>query len=344
METIKLYLDSIFAAAPDTDEVRRVKFELLDNMEEKYHELRSSGVSDNEAIGAVISDFGNVDELFAEIGITSASSAASDPASSGSSASVSATDAAASNYPSLTEAEVNVFLDTYRQSSKGIALGVLLCVMGVISLIGTSSLIPGMHGSLAVALMFLFAIPAVGLFIFYGMRLSNFEDIDEGRFHLGAGQRVRIKMKKDGSVSRDTLRAIVAVAAIMMAFVLLMLSPWLADSLPTLNASTISIPALLLLLLTGGIAAGVFIITGMEHASYDKLLQRGDYEPAKRKSDTIVGAIAAFYWPLMVVIYLAWSFVFSAWHISWAIWPIAGILFGGIAAFIPEARKVAGKD
>lgn len=47
---------------------------------------------------------------------------------------------------------------------------------------------------------------------------------------------------------------------------------------------------------------------------------------------SIVGVVAAFYWPLVVAIFLAWSFIGSAWGISWVVWPIAAVLFGALAS------------
>ena len=38
-------------------------------MEDKYNELKSEGKSENEAIGIVISEFGNIDELINELDI-----------------------------------------------------------------------------------------------------------------------------------------------------------------------------------------------------------------------------------------------------------------------------------
>lgn len=55
METIKNYLENMFQALPKTEEILRLKNELLLNMEEKYTELKSHGKTENEAIGIVIS-------------------------------------------------------------------------------------------------------------------------------------------------------------------------------------------------------------------------------------------------------------------------------------------------
>jgi len=70
MESIRTYLDNIFASAPNTEKIARVKAELLANMEDKYRELIAGGASENEAAGKVLNEFGNIDELFAELGIT----------------------------------------------------------------------------------------------------------------------------------------------------------------------------------------------------------------------------------------------------------------------------------
>ena len=71
MEIIRSYVESAFAAYASTPEMWNLKEEILSNMEEKYRELKKQGHSENEAIGTVISEFGNIDELVRELGIYS---------------------------------------------------------------------------------------------------------------------------------------------------------------------------------------------------------------------------------------------------------------------------------
>ena len=78
METIRVYLDTMFRSLPDTSEVRRAKEELLAMMEDKYTELRSEGKSENEAIGQVIAEFGNAEELIRELELDSQASGRAD--------------------------------------------------------------------------------------------------------------------------------------------------------------------------------------------------------------------------------------------------------------------------
>ncbi|MCR4740413.1 MAG: permease prefix domain 1-containing protein, partial [Lachnospiraceae bacterium] len=71
METIRNYLESMFASLPNTPEVLKAKDELLQMMEDKYNELLKDGKSENEAVGTVISEFGNLEELADDLGIRS---------------------------------------------------------------------------------------------------------------------------------------------------------------------------------------------------------------------------------------------------------------------------------
>lgn len=69
MEAIREYLNNLFMSLPETPEVLRAKAELMEMMEDKYEELISEGKSEKEAIGIVISEFGNLEELAEELGI-----------------------------------------------------------------------------------------------------------------------------------------------------------------------------------------------------------------------------------------------------------------------------------
>ena len=69
MDTIKSYLETMFANLPATTEVLKAKDELWGMMEDKYNELISEGKSENEAVGTVISEFGNLDELAETLGL-----------------------------------------------------------------------------------------------------------------------------------------------------------------------------------------------------------------------------------------------------------------------------------
>ena len=71
MEAIREYLSNLFLNLPETPQVLRAKAELMEMMEDKYEELIGEGMSEKEAVGTVISEFGNLEELAEELGIGS---------------------------------------------------------------------------------------------------------------------------------------------------------------------------------------------------------------------------------------------------------------------------------
>ena len=71
MEAIREYLSNLFLNLLETPQVLRAKAELMEMMEDKYAELIAEGKTENEAVGTVISEFGNLSELAEALGIES---------------------------------------------------------------------------------------------------------------------------------------------------------------------------------------------------------------------------------------------------------------------------------
>ena len=61
----------------------------------------------------------------------------------------------------------------------------------------------------------------------------------------------------------------------------------------------------------------------------------GSNQDAKRKgrgAGSGNGKTAAVVWPLATCVYLLWSFISGSWEISWVVWPVVGVLFGGFCS------------
>ena len=84
---------------------------------------------------------------------------------------------------------------------------------------------------------------------------------------------------------------------------------------------------LCLTLLTVAIGVMFFIVAGVRWASMQKLLKEGDYSERGKRKSKITEAIGTAYWLIATAVYLGWSFLTNNWHITWVIWPIAGVLF-----------------
>ena len=66
MDVINAYLETMFLPYPQTPRLLEAKEDLRGMMEDAYNEAISAGRSNNEAVGKVIAEFGNIEELRAK--------------------------------------------------------------------------------------------------------------------------------------------------------------------------------------------------------------------------------------------------------------------------------------
>ena len=116
MNAIRNYLDNMFRNLPNTEAVRRAKSELLQMMEDKYEELIAEGKTENEAVGIVISEFGNLDELADSLGISEA-----------------VTENPVEDKPMLSMDRVKEYLSMNNTRAILTPLGIALCILSVVS-------------------------------------------------------------------------------------------------------------------------------------------------------------------------------------------------------------------
>ena len=69
MDTIETFLDNMFAPYPATPRLIEARSELRAMMEDAYNDAIAQGKTHNEAVGQVITDFGNLHELAPILGI-----------------------------------------------------------------------------------------------------------------------------------------------------------------------------------------------------------------------------------------------------------------------------------
>ena len=84
---------------------------------------------------------------------------------------------------------------------------------------------------------------------------------------------------------------------------------------------------LALMMIIAGIACGIFIIVGVQNASMQKLLQEGEFSKQEKKRTGLKEVVGFCYWGILTAIFLIVSFLKNAWHLSWLIYAVGGILF-----------------
>jgi hypothetical protein len=82
----------------------------------------------------------------------------------------------------------------------------------------------------------------------------------------------------------------------------------------------------------------MLITVGIKWESMQKLLQEGDYTKQKKQKHAgdVIGPV---YWPVVIAIYLGWSFMTNNWEYTWVVWPVAVLIFAAISNLVEAFRK-----
>ncbi len=237
----------MFRNLPNTEEVRRAKAELLQMMEDKYEELISEGKSENEAVGIVISEFGNLDELAESLGIQEA-----------------VTENPDEDKPMLSMDRVKEYLAMIGQRSILLPLGIALCIFSVaMNIVAEATGLPeeilgvgGMFGMIAVA---------VGLFIFSGIKYKEYVEVKKKECSLSIECAEYVRNERKGFKGTYGIMSSCGIGLCILS----VLNPIIFDRIPYLNSD---FGAAMFFLFVAG---GVFLITSANTRmdGYDRLLQ-----------------------------------------------------------------------
>lgn len=259
METIRNYLNAMFAGLPDTPEVRRAYEELAAMMEDKYTELIAEGRSENEAVGTVISEFGNLEEIAQTLGIEeylggagARTAAGNSDTRSGAAADNSGTGfgAAADDRDTGSGAkaqEGRTEFDTFDEANDPVAFrligteevcdylgvgnfaamlrsfGIFLCITSVIGPILLSDFgfgwIGGMLESFGTALFFVFIAAAVACFLISGAYKKPWKFIGIEPLELDSGAEEITADQERTAENESTKRKVTGIVLIILSFV-----------------------------------------------------------------------------------------------------------------------------
>lgn len=218
-------------------------------MEEKYQELKKEGRSENEAIGIVISEFGNIEELTAELGIHPAGQE--------------------KTVPVLSEEEVYAYAAAKRSAGLWTGIGVFLCACGVALLIAISTLFENNaemadKGSmLGLVGMFVLVAVAVGMFIHSGMKLERFECLEQG-FQLPYTLKTALQRSQALYAPTYRLALIVGVCLCVLSPTLIFAASYVSDDFAAYGVSAF--------LVIAAAAVFLFVYYGSIQEAYTKLL------------------------------------------------------------------------
>ena len=340
METIINYLDNIFMHLPNTAEVRKAKDELAQMMEDKYAELIAEGKTENEAVGTVISEFGNLSELAEALGIESVMNTQKNE-NSNQQGNYTEADAGV-NRRLITMDEALEYLKDKADSAFKIALGVMLILLGLTATIMVDALITN-HDFGGIFLI-LFVAVAVALFIFAGTKMNKWEFMSKMPCAIDYATSKAIESEK--KQNQDSL-IVMRTIGIVMCIVSFVPAAILDEFNPKFYKMTADDIGGALLFVFVGIGVFMIVYSSIKLEGYKKLLFLNDqntvsgnyvnYEENNvENANSLRGIIKSVYWPTVTCIYLSWSFLTFDWHISWIIWPIAAVAFPLVNILFPK--------
>lgn len=335
MNVIIAYLETMFTPYPKTPRLLEAKAELQAMMEDAYSNLTADGMSENEAIGKVITDFGNLDELAPVLGITSelapvAAMAQGSPQPGG---------PTTPQYPPVTLDEAQGFAEAQRRTRFRLSIAVSLFVLAAAPIITLPSAaqakLIGIDQNTAtiVSLLMLFLLVAVGVVMIIGLsrEFAPYNRLREGKFARNPAVTTWAQSLAEKHERGRILALQLAVVCWVLSAAPLLLLTLITQNSPLQGVwSTVGVALTLAM-----VALGLLILlpATWAHTVAETLTQGAGFTGESTESErSVVGVIASFYWPLLTAIYLGWSFIGNAWGDSWIIWPIGAVLFGAIAA------------
>jgi len=311
METIRQYVENLFSEVYETPETQVIKEEMISDMEDRYEFLISKGMRDNEALGQVITEFGNIDEIIKEFRTSQNE---------------------ADRFPDIhvtSAEEIFEFINVRRRAGSGTGIGVGIILLGTAVYMAMLGIMgdTGLANALGIVCILLSVVIAIGCFIFSHSRLSDFNHLEK-TFAIDIKLRNEIKDMKNEYKRSYNLGITMGVALIIFSVI-----PVIITSLLNFSETAVLI-AISMLLLVVGIACYIFIYSNYIWGAFDIILKQGmSYSELKdvdnktlKRNRRIVKLLDDFYWPFVVIIYLIISFTLSSWAFSWIIFLVAGLL------------------
>ncbi|MCR4996361.1 MAG: permease prefix domain 1-containing protein [Butyrivibrio sp.] len=312
METIRNYLESMFANLPNTPEVMRAKNELLSMMEDKFTELISEGKPQNEAVGIVISEFGNLEELAESLGIDKVVGEKN-----------------VCERRLVTNEEARNYIYDAAQNRTLIGLGVMLIIFAPI--------FPIIFNEIGAAFLFIDVSIGVGLIVWACIRMSQWKFLDNTLCCIDFSTAEYLYTAKKNNMTSKAIMLTVGIMFCIVSVIPVIIFEGLFSAKDYYYV--IVGPAMLFIIV--GIGVLLIIASGAKDSAYTKLLSlngtgtiAGNYEAVRATKEPYTdkkkaAEVMSVYWRTVTCIYIIWSFISFDWHITWIIWPLAAV-FNGI--------------
>ncbi len=231
----------------------------------------------------------------------------------------------------ITLAEANEYLEQRKDASIKIAIATFLCIICaiplflLIALSEMTSLLIADNTAIGIGVVAIFPIVAIAVYMFIrvGFKNAPYEFLEKEPFETEYGVVGLARDKQKAYRSTYVKYNYIGACSCVLSPVPLVCGAFSENGLLTMLLLCIT-------MLVAGIGVMFFIVAGVRWTSMQKLLKEGEFSDKGKRKNKINEAIGTAYWLIATAVYLGWSFLTDDWHITWMVWPIAGILFIGV--------------
>lgn len=238
--------------------------------------------------------------------------------------------------------EANTFLSVKLRTAKTIAYAAFLCILSPIALLILGAISESMAGGLnediaggigMIALIIFVAIAAT-MFISSSSKSAPFAYLEKEKFETEYGVSGMVKERKAQYKDLHTKHNIAGTCLCIVALI-----PLFIGAIIDADNDLFLTIMLSLSFLIAGVGVICFIKTGIIWASYEKLLQEGEYSKENKEKPSFSSAIYTAYWVIVTAVYLGYSLPSNNWGQSWIIWVVAGVIFPAVIAITSAFEK-----
>ena len=244
----------------------------------------------------------------------------------------------------ITVEEANTFLEATKKYAAHIAPAVSLCVLSPVVLLWLlgmaaakrGAITENVAGGIGLIVLLLMVVVAVAVFLLTGIPYNKYEYLEKEKLTLQYGVSGIVEKAKE--TFAGTYRICITLGVVLC---ILGVVPLLIVSIFFGNNGYAVILATDVLLIVVAIAVWLFVWSGIIWGGFQKLLQEGDYTVENKAVNRKYEHVTAIYWCVWTALYLAISLPTMRWDITWVVWPVAGVLYGALLAFLKIKNRKA---
>ena len=231
--------------------------------------------------------------------------------------------------------EASAFLSVKAKTAKTIAYAFFLCILSPIVLFimcaiyesAPNTISENLAVGIGLIALIAFVATAVAMCISSGSKTAPFAYLEKEKFENEYGVSGMVKEHKTQYRDLHTRYNIVGSCLCFTALI-----PLFAGAIIDADNDLFLMIMLSLSFVIAGVGVICFVRTGIIWASYEKLLQEGEYTKENKDKKSVSSVIYSVYWTIATAVYLGYSFLSNNWGQSWIIWGVAAIAFPIIVA------------